>query len=251
MAGHSKWANIKHKKAAEDKKRGKIFSRLSREITVAARQGSPDPDWNPRLRLAIDKANAANMPKDNVERARQKGAGELEGEVYEEPRFEGYGPGGAAIMVDCMTDNRNRTVAEVRHAFSKHGGNLGTDGSVSFLFSHTGVLAFPAETDEDALMEAAIEAGADELVSNDDGSMEVLVDPERFSEVRDALVAAGLVPDEAEVTMRPQNTAEPAGEDADRTLRLLEALDDLDDVQNVYTNAQFSEESLAEAGGGA
>ena len=251
MAGHSKWANIKHKKAAEDQKRAKIFSRLSREIMVAVRTASPDPDWNPRLRLAIDKAYAANMPKDNVERARQKGAGELEGETYEEPRFEGYGPGGAAIMVDCMTDNRNRTVADVRHAFSKHGGKLGTDGSVAFMFTHTGVLAYPAETDEDALMEAALEAGADELVTNDDGSMEVLVEPGQFAGVRDALVAAGFEPAEAEVTMRAQNTAEPAGADAERTLRLLEALDDLDDVQNLYTNAQFSDESLVAAGGGA
>ena len=248
MAGHSKWANIKHKKAAEDKKRGKLFSRLSREIMVAARTGSPDPDWNPRLRLAIDKAHAANMPKDNVERARQKGAGELEGEVYEEPRFEGYGPGGAAIMVDCMSDNRNRTVADVRHAFSKHGGNLGTDGSVAFLFTYTGVIAYPADTDEDALMEAALEAGADELVTNDDGSMDVLVEPESFAAVRDGLIGAGLQPADAEVTMRPQNAAELAGEDAERTLRLLEMLDDIDDVQNVYTNASFADESIAATG---
>ena len=248
MAGHSKWANIKHKKAAEDRKRGKIFSRLSREIMVAARQGSPDPEWNPRLRLAIDKAYAANMPKDNVERARQKGAGELEGEAYEEARFEGYAPGGVAVMVDCVTDNRNRTVAEVRHAFSKHGGNLGTDGSVAFLFSYTGVIAYPAGTDEDALMEAAIEAGADELVTNDDGSMDVLVEPERFAAVRDALVAAGLEPEHAEVTMRPATDVTVSGEEAQKTLKLLDVLDDLDDVQNVYTNANFSEESLAAAG---
>ncbi|MDZ7787317.1 MAG: YebC/PmpR family DNA-binding transcriptional regulator [Halofilum sp. (in: g-proteobacteria)] len=248
MAGHSKWANIKHKKAAEDKKRGKIFSRMSREIMVAARTGSPDPDWNPRLRLAIDKAYAANMPKDNVERARQKGAGELEGETYEEARFEGYGPGGAAIMVDCMTDNRNRIVAEVRHAFSKHGGNLGTDGSVAFLFTYTGVISYPAGTDEDALMEAALEAGADELETNEDGSMDVLVDPESFAAVRDALIEAGLEPQEAEVTMRPQNASELAGEDAERTLKLLEMLDDLDDVQNVYTNASFADEAVAATG---
>jgi len=248
MAGHSKWANIKHKKAAEDKKRGKIFSRLSREIMVAARQGNPDPDWNPRLRLAIDKAYAANMPKDNVERARQKGAGELEGEAYEEARFEGYAPGGVAVMVDCVTDNRNRTVAEVRHAFSKHGGNLGTDGSVAFLFNYTGVISYPAGTDEDGLMEAAIEAGADELVTNDDGSMDVLVAPEQFGAVRDALVAAGFEPEDAEVTMRPSNDVEVSGEDADKTLKMLEVLDDLDDVQNVYTNANFSEETLAAAG---
>lgn len=248
MAGHSKWANIKHRKAAEDARRGKQFSKLIREITVAAREGAPDPDWNPRLRLAVDKAYAHNMPKDNVERAIKRGAGELEGEAYEEARFEGYGPGGVAIMVDCMTDNRNRTVAEVRHAFSKHGGKLGTDGSVTFLFTHTGVIELPAGTDEDALMEAAIEAGADELVTNDDGSHEVLVAPDEFTRVRDALVAAGLEPAHAEVTMRPTKDVEVSGEDAERVLRLLQVLDDLDDVQNVYSNADFSEETLAEVG---
>lgn len=248
MAGHSKWANIKHKKAAEDKKRSKMFSRLSREIMVAARQGSPDPEWNPRLRLAIDKAFANNMPKDNVERARQKGAGELEGESYEEARFEGYAPGGVAVMVDCVTDNRNRTVADVRHAFSKHGGKMGTDGSVAFLFSYTGVLTYPAGTDEDALMEAAIEAGADELVTNDDGSMEVLVAPGQFTAVRDALVTAELEPEQAEVTMRPLRDVAVSGEDADKTLKLLDMLDDVDDVQNIYTNATFPDESLAETG---
>ncbi len=248
MAGHSKWANIKHKKAAEDKKRSKMFSRLSREIMVAARQGSPDPEWNPRLRLAIDKAFANNMPKDNVERARQKGAGELEGESYEEARFEGYAPGGVAVMVDCVTDNRNRTVADVRHAFSKHGGKMGTDGSVAFLFSYTGVLTYPVGTDEDALMEAAIEAGADELVTNEDGSMEVLVAPEQFTAVRDALVAAELEPEQAEVTMRPLRDVAVSGEDADKTLKLLDMLDDVDDVQNIYTNATFPDESLADTG---
>jgi len=248
MAGHSKWANIKHKKAAADKKRSKMFSRLSREIMVAARQGSPDPEWNPRLRLAIDKAYANNMPKDNVERARQKGAGELEGESYEEARFEGYAPGGVAVMVDCVTDNRNRTVADVRHAFSKHGGKMGTDGSVAFLFSYTGVLTYPAGTDEDALMEAAIEAGADELVTNEDGSMEVLVAPEQFSPVRDALIAAELEPEQAEVTMRPLRDVAVSGDDADKTLKLLDMLDDVDDVQNIYTNATFPEEALAETG---
>jgi len=248
MAGHSKWANIKFKKAAVDARRGKQFTKLAREITVAARQGTPDPDWNPRLRLAIDKAYAQNMPKDNVERAIKRGAGELEGASYEEARFEGYGPGGVAIMVDCMTDNRNRTVAEVRHAFSKHGGNLGTDGSVVFLFDHTGVISYPADTDEDALMEAAIEAGADEFVANDDGSMDVLIEPERYTVVRDALVAAGFAPENAEVTMRPQTDVAVEGEDAQRVLRLLSVLDDLDDVQNVYSNAHFSEETLAKAG---
>ncbi|MDZ7828101.1 MAG: YebC/PmpR family DNA-binding transcriptional regulator [Halofilum sp. (in: g-proteobacteria)] len=248
MAGHSKWANIRFKKAAVDAKRGKIFTKLIREITVAARQGGSDRDTNPRLRLAIDKAYANNMPKDNVERAVKKGAGELEGEAYEEARFEGYGPGGVAILVDCMTDNRNRTVAEVRHAFSKHGGNLGTDGSVAFLFNHTGVISYPAETDEDALMEAAIEAGAEELVTNEDGSMDVLVPPDEFSDMRDALIAAGMEPENAEVTMRPSTNAEVDGEDAQKTLRLLSMLDDLDDVQEVYSNASFSEDALAEAG---
>jgi len=248
MAGHSKWANIRFKKAAVDARRGKVFTKLIREITVAARQGGPDRDTNPRLRLAIDKAYANNMPKENVERAVKKGAGELEGEAYEEARFEGYGPGGVAVLVDCMTDNRNRTVAEVRHAFSKHGGNLGTDGSVAFLFNHTGVISYPPGTDEDRLMEAAIEAGAEELETSDDGSMDVLVPPERFAEVRDALVGAGLEPENAEVTMRPTTSAEVEGEDAEKVLRLLNMLDDLDDVQNVYSNASFSEEALAEAG---
>ncbi len=248
MAGHSKWANIKFKKAAADAKRGRIFTKLARELTVAAREGGPDPDTNPRLRLAIDKAYSSNMPKDNVERAVKKGSGELEGEAYEEARFEGYGPGGVAIMIDCMTDNRNRTVAEVRHAFSKHGGNLGTDGSVAFLFNQTGVISYPADTDEDALMEAAIEAGAEELVTNDDGSMDVLVPPEDFGRVRDELIAAGLEPENAEVTMRPTTSAEVEGEDAERVLRLLNTLDDLDDVQNVHSNASFSGEVLAETG---
>ncbi|MEX1082253.1 MAG: YebC/PmpR family DNA-binding transcriptional regulator [Halofilum sp. (in: g-proteobacteria)] len=248
MAGHSKWANIKHKKAAEDAKRGKIFSRLSREIMVAARQGSPDPEWNPRLRLAVDKAYANNMPKDNVERALKRGSGEMEGQQFEEARFEGYGPGGIAIMVDCLTDNRNRTVGEVRHAFSKFGGNLGTDGSVAFLFDHTGVISYPPGTDEDALMEAAIEAGADELIGDDEGGLDVLVAPEQFTALREALIAAKLEPAEAEITMRPQNGVEVGGEDAPRVLRLLEALDDLDDVQNVYSNADLSEEALAAHG---
>jgi len=248
MAGHSKWANIKHKKAAEDAKRGKVFTKLIREITVAARVGGSDRDANPRLRLAVDKAYAQNMPKDNVERAIKKGAGELEGEAYEEARFEGYAPGGIAIMVDCMTDNRNRTVQEVRHAFTKHGGNLGTDGSVAFLFNRTGVLSYPADTDEDALLEAALEAGAEELVTNDDGSLDVLVAPDEFSDVQAAMIAAGFAPEQAEVTMRAETDVTVDGEDAGRVLRLLEMLDDLDDVQNVYTNANFTSEALAAAG---
>ena len=248
MAGHSKWANIRFKKAAVDAKRGKQFTKLIREITVATREGGSDRDANPRLRLAIDKAYAHNMPKDNVERAIKKGAGELEGEAFEEARFEGYGPGGVAIMVDCMTDNRNRTVAEVRHAFSKHDGNLGTDGSVAFLFTHCGVISFAAGTDEDRLMEAAVEAGAEELIDHDDGSMDVLTPPDDFARVRDALTGAGLVPEHAEVTMRPATNVEVEGDDARKVLRLLEFLDDLDDVQEVYSNASFSREALAEAG---
>jgi len=248
MAGHSKWANIKHKKAAEDARRGKVFTKLIREITVAAREGGSERDANPRLRLAVDKAYAHNMPKDNVDRAIKKGAGELEGAAYEEARFEGYAPGGVAVMVDCMTDNRNRTVQEVRHAFSKHGGNLGTDGSVAFLFNRLGVLSYPGGTDDDALLEAALEAGADELVTNDDGSLDVLVAPDDFTAVRDAMVARGFAPDNAEVTMRAETDVEVSGDDAHTALRLLQFLDDLDDVQNVYTNANFSAETLAEAG---
>jgi len=248
MAGHSKWANIKHKKAAEDARRGKVFTKLIREITVAAREGGSERDANPRLRLAVDKAYAHNMPKDNVDRAIKKGAGELEGAAYEEARFEGYAPGGVAVMVDCMTDNRNRTVQEVRHAFSKHGGNLGTDGSVAFLFNRLGVLSYPGGTDDDALLEAALEAGADELVTNDDGSLDVLVAPDDFTAVRDAMVARGFAPDNAEVTMRAETDVEVSGDDAHTALRLLQFLDDLDDVQNVYTNANFSADTLAEAG---
>ena len=248
MAGHSKWANIKHKKAAEDAKRGKIFTKLARELSVAAREGGSDRDANPRLRLAIDKAYYHNMPKDNVERAIKKGAGELEGAAYEEARFEGYGPGGVAIMVDCMTDNRNRTVQEVRHAFSKHGGKLGTDGSVAFLFQRTGVLSYPSDTDEDGLLEAALEAGAEEQVRQDDGAIDVLVQPEEFAAVRAAMAAAGYEPERAEITMRAETDVTVDGDDARSVLRLLEMLDDLDDVQNVYTNAHFTEEALAAAG---
>ncbi len=248
MAGHSKWANIKHKKAAEDAKRGKVFTKLIREITVAAREGGSDRDANPRLRLAVDKAYYHNMPKDNVERAIRKGAGEIAGEAYEEARFEGYGPGGVAIMVDCMTDNRNRTVQEVRHAFSKHGGNLGTDGSVAFLFQRTGILSYPAGTDEDALLEASVEAGAEEQVTNEDGSIDVLVQPDEFGEVRAAMAATGFEPEHAEITMRAETDVTVDGDDARSVLRLLEMLDDLDDVQHVHTNANFTTEVLAEAG---
>jgi YebC/PmpR family DNA-binding regulatory protein len=241
MAGHSKWANIKHRKAASDAKRGKIFTRLIREVTVAAKMGGADPAMNPRLRLAIDKATAQNMPKDTIERAAKRGAGELEGVSYEEVRYEGYGINGAAVMVDCMTDNRTRTVADVRHAFSKHGGNLGTDGSVAFLFKHCGQLVFAPGTDEDKLMEAALEAGAEDVITNDDGSLEVITDPHEFVVVKDALVKAGFAPAFAEVTMKPSTEVEMAGEDAVRMQKLLDAIESLDDVQDVYTTAVIAE----------
>lgn len=237
MAGHSKWANIKHKKAATDARRGKIFTRLIKEITVAARLGGGDATCNPRLRLAVDKAYEQNMPKDNVERAIKRGSGELEGVNYEEVRYEGYGIAGAAVMVDCMTDNRVRTVADVRHAFTKYGGNLGTDGSVAFLFKHCGQLLFPPGTNEDKLMEAALEAGAEDVVSNDDGSIEVITAPYEFVTVRAALEKTGFKAEHAEVTMKPANEAELTGDDAVKMQKLLDALESIDDVQEVYTTA--------------
>lgn len=237
MAGHSKWANIKHKKAATDAKRGKIFTRLIKEITVAARLGGGDATCNPRLRLAVDKAYEQNMPKDNVERAIKRGSGDLEGVNYEEVRYEGYGIAGAAVMVDCMTDNRVRTVADVRHAFTKYGGNLGTDGSVAFLFKHCGQLLFAPGTNEDKLMEAALEAGAEDVVSNDDGSIEVITAPYEFVSVRAALEKAGFKAEHAEVTMKPSNEAELTGDDAVKMHKLLDALESIDDVQEVYTTA--------------
>ena len=242
MAGHSKWANIKHKKAAADAKRGKVWTRLIKEITVAARLGGGDPNANPRLRLAIDKATDANMPKDNVNRAIQRGVGGVEGANYEEIRYEGYGIGGAAIIVDTMTDNRTRTVAEVRHAFSKHGGNLGTDGSVAFMFDHVGQFLFAPGTPEDKLMEAALEAGADDVTTNDDGSIEVVCQPADFARVKAALEAAGFKAELAEVTMKPQTEVEFTGEDAVKMQKLLDALENLDDVQEVYTNAVIADE---------
>jgi len=242
MAGHSKWANIKHKKAATDAKRGKIFTRLIKEITVAAKLGGGDISCNPRLRLAVDKAYENNMPKENVERAIKRGSGDLEGVSYEELRYEGYGPGGVAVMVDCMTDNKTRTVADVRHAFSKHGGNLGTDGSVAFLFKHCGQMLFAPGTDEDKLMEAALEAGAEDVVTNDDGSIEVITDPYEFSAVKEALTKAGLQPELGEVTMKPASENELAGDDAVKMQKLLDALESLDDVQEVYTTAVMDEE---------
>ncbi|MCW5622672.1 MAG: YebC/PmpR family DNA-binding transcriptional regulator [Burkholderiales bacterium] len=241
MAGHSKWANIKHKKAAQDARRGKVFTRLIKEITVSAKLGGADPDMNPRLRLAIERAYEANMPKDNIERAVKRGSGELEGVDYEEIRYEGYGIGGAAVMVDCLTDNRTRTVADVRHAFTKNGGNLGTDGSVSFLFMHCGQIVFAPGVSEDKLMETAIEAGADDVLVNDDGSAEVITAPGDFPAVKAALEKAGLSADLAEVTMKPTTENVLSGEDAARMQKLLDALEALDDVQAVYTTAVVSE----------
>jgi YebC/PmpR family DNA-binding regulatory protein len=237
MAGHSKWANIKHKKAAQDAKRGKVFTRLIKEITVSARLGGADVGTNPRLRLAVDKAYEANMPKENVERAIKRGSGELEGVAYEEVRYEGYGIGGAAVMVDCMTDNKTRTVADVRHAFTKHGGNLGTDGSVAFLFKHCGQLVFAPGTSEDKVMEAALDAGAEDVVTNEDGSIEVITAPIDFVTVRDGLQRTGLQPELAEVTMKPTTENVLSGEDAAKMQRLIDALEALDDVQDVYTTA--------------
>jgi YebC/PmpR family DNA-binding regulatory protein len=241
MAGHSKWANIQHRKNAQDAKRGKLFTKLIREITVAARAGGSDANSNPRLRLATDKALAANMTRDTIDRAVKRGAGEMEGVNYEEIRYEGYGPGGAAILVDCMTDNRNRTVAEVRHAFTKTGGNLGTDGSVAYLFEKKGVIEYPPGTDDDAVMEAALEGGAEDVQVDDDGTIEVLTDPDAYEPVLAALRAAGLEPENAELTMRAGTLAPLDDETAQSVLKLLNMLDDLDDVQNVYTNADFPE----------
>jgi YebC/PmpR family DNA-binding regulatory protein len=241
MAGHSKWANIQHRKGRQDAKRGKIFTKLIKEITVAARLGGGDPDMNPRLRLAIDKAKAENMPGDNIDRAIKRGSGTLEGVDYEEIRYEGYGMGGAAVMVDCLTDNRARTVADVRHAFAKHGGNLGTDGSVAFLFRHCGQFLFAPGTSEEKVMEAALEAGADDVITNDDGSIEVICEPGSFAGVNAGLAQAGLKPEVAEVTMKATTEAVLAGEDGARMRKLLDALDDLDDVQNVYTTAVVDE----------
>jgi YebC/PmpR family DNA-binding regulatory protein len=241
MAGHSKWANIQHRKGRQDEKRGKIWTRVIREIMVAARQGGGDPNMNPRLRLAIDKAKAVNLPADTVKKNVDKATGNLEGVSYEEVRYEGYGIGGAAIIVDCMTDNRVRTVAEVRHAFSRYGGNLGTEGSVAFQFRHVGQLIFAPGTSEDKVMEAALEAGAEDVITGEDGSIEVLTPPSDFETVKAALEKAGLTPEVAEVTMRADNTIELTGEDAQRMQKLLDLLEDLDDVQEVYHNADLSE----------
>jgi YebC/PmpR family DNA-binding regulatory protein len=241
MAGHSKWANIQHRKGRQDEKRGKVWTRVIREITVAARQGGGDPAMNPRLRLAIDKARAANMPADRVKYNIDKASGTLEGLSYEEIRYEGYGIGGAAIIVDCMTDNRVRTVAEVRHAFSKYGGNMGTEGSVAFQFKHCGQFVLAPGTSEDKVMEVALEAGAEDVLSDDDGAVEVLCAPPDFEAVKTALEAAGLKPEVAEVTMRAESSIELVGEDSQRMQKLLDVLEDLDDTQNVYHNAALTE----------
>jgi YebC/PmpR family DNA-binding regulatory protein len=248
MAGHSKWANIQHRKNAQDAKRGKLFTKLIREITVAARMGDPDPASNPRLRMAVDKALGGNMTKDTIDRAIKRGSGAQDGENYEEVRYEGYGPGGVAVMVDCVTDNRNRTVAEVRHAFTKAGGNLGTDGSVAYQFNKSGILSYPVGSDEDKIMEAALEAGAEDVLSNDDGSVDVLTEPDQFVDVKEAMMAADLRPEHAEVTMRADNTSPLDLDGAEKMIRLLECLEDLDDVQNVYSNADISEEILKQLG---
>ncbi|MDX1569792.1 MAG: YebC/PmpR family DNA-binding transcriptional regulator [Xanthomonadales bacterium] len=245
MAGHSKWANIQHRKKAQDKKRGKIFTKLIREITVAAREGGGDPDTNPRLRLAVDKANAANMPKENIERAIKKATGELEGVTYEEIRYEGY-LGGVAVMVDCLTDNRNRTVAEVRHTFDKHGGSLGTEGSVAYMFEKRGIITFPPESDEDSIMLAALDAGADDIETDDDGSIEVLTSPDAYGSVRKGLLDAGLEPVDSELTMRPMNWVELDVETGRKVLEFLDVLDDLDDTQSVHSNADIPSESYAD-----
>jgi YebC/PmpR family DNA-binding regulatory protein len=239
VAGHSKWANIQHRKGRQDEKRGKVWTRVIREIMVAARAGGSDLSANPRLRLAVEKAKSANMPADTIKRNIDKATGNLEGVNYEEIRYEGYGIGGAAIIVDTVTDNRVRTVAEVRHAFSKHGGNLGTEGSVAFQFRHVGQMIFAPGTDEDRIMETALEAGAEDVVTGDDGAIEVLAAPSDFEAVKAALEEAGLVPDLAEVTMRPENTIELSGDDAARMQKILDVLEDLDDVQEVFHNAEI------------
>jgi len=241
MAGHSKWANIQHRKGRQDEKRGKVWTKVIREVTVAAKLGGGDVNNNPRLRLAIDKAKESNMPSENVTRAIQKGTGSLEGVHYEEIRYEGYGPGGVAVMVDCLTDNKTRTVAEIRHAFSKNGGNLGTDGSVSYLFMHCGQLMFAPQVDENQLMDAALELGADDVIVHDDGSKEVITPPVNFSKIKDGLIEYKLHPEFGEITMRPETEVELLGDSALTMQKLLDALENLDDVQNVYSNASFEE----------
>jgi YebC/PmpR family DNA-binding regulatory protein len=248
MAGHSKWANIKHRKAAQDAKRGKVFSKIIRELTVAAK-GGDNPDDNPRLRVAMDKALGANMKKDTIDKAVSRGAGNAEGENYEECTYEGYGVGGVAVLVECMTDNKNRTVAEVRHAFSKRGGNLGTDGSVAYLFSKVGQLHYPAEVKEEPLMEAALEAGAEDVLVHGDGSKEVETAFADYFDVKEALVSDDFVPEQAQITMKPATTVDLDAAGAEKIMALVDMLEDLDDVQSVYTNADISDEVLAELDG--
>lgn len=244
MAGHSKWANIKHRKAGQDAQRAKIFTKVLREITVAVKTSGSDAASNPALRTAIDKALGANMRRDTIDNAIKKASGALEGVNYENVRYEGYGPGGTAVMVDCLTDNRNRTVGEVRHAFTKAGGNLGTDGSVSYLFSKLGILSYSPEIDEDALTEAALDAGADDIISNDDGSVDVITMPESYLSAKDALITAGFTPDNAEITMQAATKVDLDAETAEKMLKLIERLEDLDDVQDVYSNADISNEIM-------
>ena len=248
MAGHSKWANIKHRKGAQDAKRGKIFTKLISEISVAAKNGGGDPANNPSLRSAIDKALGANMKRDTIDNTISKATGAMEGVHYEEVRYEGYGPGGTAVMVDCLTDNRNRTVAEVRHAFTKAGGNLGTDGSVAYMFSKVGIISYSDSVDEDAVMEVALEAGAEDVLANDDGSVDVMTTPEDYLSVKEAMTEAGLEPVHAEVTMQAGTHAELDVKDAEKMMRLQDRLEDLDDVQNVYSNADISDEILQQIG---
>ncbi len=245
MAGHSKWANIKHRKAGQDAKRGKVFTKILREITVAVKTSGPDAGSNPALRTAVDKALAANMRRDTIDTAIKKASGALEGVNYENIRYEGYGPGGTAVIVDCLTDNRNRTVSEVRHAFSKAGGNLGTDGSVAYLFSKVGILSYAPSVDEDALMDAALDAEAIDVINYDDGAVDVMTTPENYLTVKAALIAAGFEPDNAEVTMQAATMAELEADDAEKMLRLIDRLEDLDDVQDVYSNADISDEIMA------
>ena len=245
MAGHSKWHNIQHRKGAQDAKRGKVFTKLIKEIVVAAKMGGGVIENNPSLRVVIDKALAANMKRDTIDNAVKRGAGDLDGDNYEEVRYEGYGLGGTAIMVDCLTDNRNRTVADVRHAFSKHGGSLGTDGSVSYMFSKQGFISF-ASGDEDAIMEVAIESGADDVITNDDGSIDVMTAPDDFFSVKDALIANNLNPEHSQITMEPANRIELNLEDAEKFMKLIDRLEDLDDTQEVYHNADISDELMAQ-----
>jgi len=245
MAGHSKWANIKHRKAGQDAKRGKLFTKLIREIFVAAKAGG-DPVNNPSLRAAIDKALGANMRRDTIDNTIKKATGNMDGVNYEDVRYEGYGSGGIAVLVDCLTDNRNRTVAEVRHAFSKAGGNLGTDGSVAYMFNKQGIISYSSDVDEDAVMEAALESGADDVVTHEDGSIDVMTSPEDYLTVKEAMVGAGFEPEHSEVTMQADNLIDLNAKDAEKVLRLVDVLEDLDDVQSVYSNADISEEVLAQ-----